>query len=67
MQSGYTAVELAVKQIGREDLAKNKDLVAKVLQEIKVIARRGTPIDIDKELPEIVERCTIKLMMTKLN
>ncbi|AFZ57914.1 2-isopropylmalate synthase [Anabaena cylindrica FACHB-243] len=64
MQSGITAVELAIKQIGREDLAKNKDLVAKILQEIKVISKRGTPIDIDKELPEIIERCTIKPMMT---
>ncbi|MBD2692685.1 LeuA family protein [Anabaena catenula] len=59
MQSGYTAVELAMKQIGREELAENKDLVAKILQEIKVIAKRGTPIDIEKELPEIVDRyCT---------
>ncbi|MBD2625228.1 LeuA family protein [Trichormus variabilis] len=66
MQSGYTAVELAMKQIGREELAENKDLVAKILQEIKAIAKRGTPIDIEKELPEIVERCNIKQMMTKM-
>lgn len=66
MQSGYTAVELAMKQIGREELAENKDLVAKILQEIKAIAKRGTPIDIEKELPEIVERCNLKQMMTKM-
>ncbi|MFO5492204.1 MAG: 2-isopropylmalate synthase [Cuspidothrix sp.] len=57
MQSGYTAVELALKQIGREELAKNKDLANKILQEIKIIAKRGTPIDIEKELPSIVYRC----------
>jgi 2-isopropylmalate synthase len=66
MQSGYTAVELAMKQIGREELAENKDLVAKILQEIKVIAKRGTPIDIEKELPEIVDCCNIKRLMTKM-
>ncbi|WP_071187883.1 2-isopropylmalate synthase [Trichormus sp. NMC-1] len=66
MQSGYTAVELAMKQIGREELTKNKDLVAKILLEIKVIAKRGTPIDIEKELPEIVDRCNIKQLMTKM-
>ncbi|MBD2570329.1 LeuA family protein [Anabaena lutea] len=66
MQSGYTAVELAMKQIGRAELAENKDLVAKILQEIKAIAKRGTPIDIEKELPEIVERCNIEQLMTKM-
>jgi 2-isopropylmalate synthase len=57
MQSGYTAVQLALKQIGKGDLAENQDLVGKILQEIKVIAKRGTPIDIEKELPSIVYRC----------
>lgn len=56
MQSGYTAVELALKQIGREELAENKDLVNKILQEIKVIAKRGTPINIETELAAIIER-----------
>ncbi|MTJ53100.1 2-isopropylmalate synthase [Anabaena sp. UHCC 0253] len=59
MQSGYTAVQLALKQIGKGDLAENQDLVGKILQEIKVIAKRGTPIDIEKELPAIIEHCTI--------
>ncbi|WP_413174751.1 LeuA family protein [Anabaena azotica] len=66
MQSGYAAVELAIKQIGREDLVRNKDLIAKILKEIKEISKRGTPIDIEKELPEIIERCTIKQLMTKM-
>jgi 2-isopropylmalate synthase len=57
MQSGLTAVELALKQIGREELAKNKYLVAKILKEIKEIAKRGTPIDIDKEFIEIIDNC----------
>jgi 2-isopropylmalate synthase len=57
MQSGYTAVQLAIKQIGREELAEDKELIAKILQAIKVIAKRGTPIDIDKELPAIIDRC----------
>ena len=57
MQSGLTAVELALKQIGREELAENKYLVAKILKEIKEIAKRGTPIDIEKEFIEIIEKC----------
>jgi len=57
MQSGLTAVELALKQIGREELAENKYLVAKILKEIKEIAKRGTPIDIDKEFIEIIDNC----------
>jgi len=57
MQSGLTAVELALKQIGREELAENKYLVAKILKEIKEIAKTGTPIDIDKEFIEIIDNC----------
>ncbi len=59
MQSGYTAVELALKQIGREELAENKDLVNKILQEIKVIAKRGTAINIETELVAIIERLNL--------
>ncbi len=54
IQSGLTAVELALKQIGRPEVAENKDLVVKILKEIKEIAKRGTSIDIEKELPAIV-------------
>lgn len=57
MQSGLTAVELALKQIGREELAENKYLVAKILKEIKEIAKKGTPIDIGKEFIEIIDNC----------
>lgn len=64
MQSGLTAVELALKQIGRNELTEDKDLVTKILKEIKEIAKRGTTIDIEKELPEIVERCNISLPIT---
>ncbi len=59
MQSGLAAVELALKQIGKEELIENKNLVANILQEIKEIAKRGTSIDIEQELPVIVERCSI--------
>jgi 2-isopropylmalate synthase len=41
IQSGLTAVELALKQIGRPEVAENKDLVVKILQEIKEISKRG--------------------------
>ncbi|MDZ8186322.1 MAG: 2-isopropylmalate synthase [Nostoc sp. ChiSLP02] len=64
MQSGYIAVKLALKQIGREELAENQDLVIQICQEIKEIAKRGTLIDIEKELPAIVERCTVNQIIT---
>lgn len=57
MQSGRAAVELALKQIGKGELIANKKLINRILQEVKKIAKRGTPIDIDKELPAIVEHC----------
>ncbi len=63
MQSGYTAVELALKQIGKDKLIENKDLVANILKEIKEIARRGTPINIENELPAIVERCEMNQLI----
>ena len=47
-----------MKQIGKEDLADNQDIVSKVLQEIKKVAKRGKPIDIVQELPAIVDRCS---------
>ena len=59
MQSGYTAVQMALKQIGQGELAENKDLVDKILQEIKVIAKRGTPINIEEELPKIIEQFSV--------
>ncbi|WP_445172565.1 homocitrate synthase/isopropylmalate synthase family protein [Microcoleus sp.] len=57
MQSGLTAVKLALKQIGREELVENKYLVAKILKEIKEMVKRGTPIDIEKEFIEIIDNC----------
>ncbi|MBF2063671.1 MAG: 2-isopropylmalate synthase [Calothrix sp. C42_A2020_038] len=59
MQSGFTAVELALKQIGKSELVENKLLVVKILNQIKEIAKRGTAIDIETELPEIVEQCVV--------
>ncbi|WP_353931379.1 2-isopropylmalate synthase [Okeanomitos corallinicola TIOX110] len=56
MQSGFAAIELAMKKIGKEELAKDKNLLAQILQEVKEIAKRGTSIDIEKELPYIVDR-----------
>lgn len=59
MQSGQAALEMALHQIGRSDLVKNRQLVAKLLQDIKEIAKRGSPIDIQNELPQLLERCLI--------
>ncbi len=59
MQSGCAAVEMALKQIGRGELIENKNLVFDILKEIKSIAKRGIPIDIEKDLPAVVERCTL--------
>ncbi|MFN6469335.1 MAG: LeuA family protein [Nostoc sp. SerVER01] len=64
VQSGYIAIKLALKQIGKEELAENQDLVIKIFQQIKEIAKRGTPIDIENELPAIVERCTVSQIIT---
>ncbi|MEB3144914.1 MAG: 2-isopropylmalate synthase, partial [Cylindrospermopsis raciborskii 1523720] len=60
MQSGSTAVEQALIHIGRQDLAQNKDLVSKILQAVKEMAKRGTPIDIQEDLPSIIDRCQIQ-------
>lgn len=64
MQSGQAALEMALIQIGKGDLTLNKALVENLLQEIKEIAKRGTPIDIENELPDIVERCMMSKMIT---
>ena len=58
MQSGISAVLLALKQINREELIDDHDLVSKILKEIKEISKRGTPINIERELPSIVESCS---------
>ncbi|MBD2167405.1 2-isopropylmalate synthase [Calothrix membranacea FACHB-236] len=63
-QSGRSAIKQAIQQIGRAELAENPDLVAKILQEIKEIAKRGTPIDVKKELPAIVDRCALSELIT---
>ncbi len=39
------------------NIVDNKDLVSEILKEIKRIARRETPIDIEEELSAVVERC----------
>ncbi len=57
VQSGRAAVELALERIGRIDVAGNKGLVEDIVKEIKAIAKRGRPIDIEEEFPAIVERC----------
>ncbi|MCX5934642.1 MAG: 2-isopropylmalate synthase, partial [Pseudanabaena sp. LacPavin_0818_WC45_MAG_42_6] len=57
MQSGISAISLALKQIDRAELIGDRDLVAKILKEIKEISKRGTPINIERELPLIVESC----------
>lgn len=64
MQSGQAALEMALHQIGRADLTENQELVANLLQEIKEIAKRGIPIDIENELPAILERSLMSQMIT---
>lgn len=59
IQSGLAAVEIALKQIGKEDLLEQKDLVTQILTEIKAITKRGRALNIEKELPAIVDRCII--------
>ena len=67
MQSGVSAISLALKQINREDLISDRNLVTKILKEVKEIAKRGTPINIERELPAIVESCSsINLSINKM-
>ncbi|MDY6939493.1 MAG: 2-isopropylmalate synthase [Cyanobacteriota bacterium] len=63
MQSGQVALEMALHQIGRGELIEKKDVVTDLLQNIKEISKRGTPIDIEKELPTIVERFLMSQMI----
>ncbi|MBO3461657.1 2-isopropylmalate synthase [Aetokthonos hydrillicola Thurmond2011] len=67
MQSGRTAIELALKQIGREDLLKNNTLMNQILNDIKELAKRGIPIDIEKEFPILVEKSVEKFISMDLN
>jgi 2-isopropylmalate synthase len=60
MQSGTTAIELALKQIGKENLSKNSSLINQILDEVKELAKRGTQIDIETEFPTIVNKCLEK-------
>jgi 2-isopropylmalate synthase len=53
MQSGYAAVEMALKEIGRGEMSVNKDLVANILQEIKEITKRGTPLILRKNCQKL--------------
>ncbi|AOY78719.1 2-isopropylmalate synthase [Moorena producens JHB] len=57
MQSGRASVELALEQIGQEGVTNNRVLMNCILNEVKVLAKRGTGIDIDNELPHIVNQC----------
>lgn len=65
VQSGRAAVELAMHQIGRGGLLSNPALINRVLQAVKELAKRGTLIDIDTELPSIVDQCIVIQMMTE--
>jgi len=58
-QSGRSSIEFALKQIGRTDLLGNKDLVSAILKEVKSLGKRKTPIVIEKEFPDIVDRCVM--------
>ncbi|NEO40899.1 MAG: 2-isopropylmalate synthase [Moorea sp. SIOASIH] len=59
MQSGRTSVELALKQIGQEKVINNQLSMSCILNQVKVLAKRGTSIDIDHEFPQIVNQCVL--------
>lgn len=63
MQSGYMSLKLALQQIGRTDLIEDAYLMEQILQEIKRIAKRGSPIEIETELPIIVKCCVMEQLV----
>ena len=66
MQSGQAALKMALQQIGKETLTNDRYLVTKMLQEIQEISKRGTPIDIERELPQIVDRCLLSQTIAQM-
>ncbi|MEI6427843.1 MAG: 2-isopropylmalate synthase [Pseudanabaena sp. ELA607] len=57
LQSGRSAVELALKQIGKSELIADQALVTQALHKVKTMAKRGRPIEIEAEFAAIVEGC----------
>jgi 2-isopropylmalate synthase len=57
LQSGRSAVELALKQIGKPELIADQALVTQALHKVKTMAKRGRPIEIEAEFSAIVEGC----------
>lgn len=66
VQSGRAAVELALERMGRMDIINNNDIVSNIVKEIKAIAKRGRPIDIEEEFPAIVEHFVINKYIDRL-
>ena len=60
VQSGRAAVELALMRMGREDLIGNENVTRDVLREIKMTAKRGSAVNLEKEYPQIVSDCEAK-------
>ena len=57
MQSGRNSIELALKQIGKEEMIENESLIKSILKEVKFLAKQGTLIDIHNEFINLVNRC----------
>jgi 2-isopropylmalate synthase len=56
VQSGSASVEVALKAIGRENLSADKELVSKLLAEVKMLAVEGVTVTLENEFPAIVNR-----------
>ncbi len=57
MQSGRNSIELALKQIGKEEMIENESLIKSIIKEVKFLAKQGTLIDIHNEFINLVNRC----------
>lgn len=56
VQSGRSSIELALEQLGREDLIRRDAYVLAILDEVKELSRRGHSVSVDEDLPRIVQR-----------
>ena len=67
VQSGWTSIKLALEQIGRSDLTSNQLLIAKILQEVKQVAKSGVAIEIERNFREIVDCCERSMSVSDIN
>ena len=56
MQSGRASVKLALEQIGLENFLNHENLISYILNKVKILAKRGITIDVEYELPQIIEQ-----------